>query len=69
MGQGFVAQLFFATFAWKMNNYPMQEPHLNEHNKAEYPPMHIGGFDTSLKNVNTLECVYQFVRLFFIAVR
>ena len=40
MGQGFVAQLFFATFAWKMNNYPMQEPHLNDHNKAEYPPMH-----------------------------
>lgn len=23
-----------------MNNYLMQEPQLNEHNKAEYPPMH-----------------------------
>lgn len=42
----------------------METSILNEHNKAEYPPMHIGGFDTSLKNVNTLECVYQFVRLF-----
>ena len=32
-------------------------PPLNEHNKAEYPPMHNGEFDTSPTKKTTLQCI------------
>ena len=33
-----------------------QEPILNEHNKQEYPPMHIDGTNTLLKNKALQKC-------------
>lgn len=36
-----------------------QQPQLNEHNKQEYPPMHIGDFDTLLiKSTNNQYFIY-----------
>jgi hypothetical protein len=32
-----------------------QQPILNEHNKQEYPPLHTGGMDTSLKKPSVLK--------------